>query len=531
MDTRHLSASALGCSLPTTLPESCRAAERHAMDTFGLEQDVLMERASLGAWQVFLDTFPGASRFAVLCGPGSNGGDGLALARHALLDGFGPTVVLVGKEPDPASAAGRQLAILSRMGLDAVAWKTFRQSDEFRLGASLPGVDALFGTGLSRALQNEAAEAASWLSERPTLALDIPSGLDGATGHPLGACVHATATATFGRSKPGLHLHPGREWAGAVHVVDIGIPAASWDAAGGKVALLDDAWASGRLSPRARGAHKGDAGRVFLLCGSDAYFGAAIMSSSAALRSGAGLLVVGSTESVASRMALAIPEAMGSVAVGDSVDLSELDRHLESTDAILAGPGLGTSPEALSAVKRILSRSTAPLVLDADALNLCAAHPDLREELARAADTRATVLTPHPLEASRLSGRPVADLLADPLHAARELAEQFHSVVILKTATPVVASFEGTLAIGVAGHSGMATGGSGDALAGALVARLAEGTSPFDAACQAVRAHARAGDLAGARGHRGMSVTDLVARLPEAWEEMEQPDGHRSGGS
>lgn len=503
------------------LPESCRAAERHAMDELGLREDVLMERASLGAWEVFGKVFPTKRDFAVLCGPGSNGGDGLALARHAWCDGFRPVVVLVGDEPEEDSAAGRQLRLSRNFGIPVEDWGAFKESRAFRAGQELVGVDALFGTGLKRPLQGAALEAARWLSGRPTLALDLPSGLDGATGQPLGECVKAVATATFGRSKPGLHLHPGREYAGTVHVVGIGLPQASWNVADGMAQLLDDSWAEHRLIPRSRGAHKGDAGRVFLLCGSDAYLGAAILSASAALRSGAGLVQVGSTESVASRIALSVPEAMGVVAVGGSTDLQELSKRIESARALLAGPGLGKSAQSKVSLKRLLERAVAPAVLDADALNLCAEHDDLRQELLRVAQGPGAVLTPHPAEASRLLGEEVESLLADPIGAARKLSERFHAVAVFKTATPVVASPDGRVAIGTAGHSGMAVGGSGDALAGAVVARLAEGVEPFEATCQAVRAHARAGDIAGERGRRGMSVTDLISALPQAWEEME----------
>lgn len=502
-------------------PESCRAAERHAMDELGLREDVLMERASLGAWEVFRKTFPDSREFVVLCGPGSNGGDGLALARHSWVDGFRPIVVLVGGEPREDAGGAWQLRLLRNFGIPVLDWPSFKSNGAFQLGRNLAGVDALFGTGLKRPLQGDTLDAARWLSDRPALALDLPSGLDGATGRPLGECVRAVATATFGRSKPGLHLHPGREFAGEVRVVEIGLPQVSWNAAGGEVELLDDVWAANRVAPRARGAHKGDAGRVFLLCGSDAYLGAAILSASAALRSGAGLVQVGSTESVASRIAMSVPEAMGTVAVGDSVDLQELSRRIESSRALLAGPGLGKSAQARSALKRFLERAVAPVVLDADALNLCAEHDELRQELLRIAQGPGAVLTPHPAEASRLLGEDVDSLLADPIRAARKLSDRFGAVAVFKTATPVVASPDGRSAIGTAGHPGMAVGGSGDALAGAVAARLAEGVEPFEATCQAVRAHARAGDIAGKDGHRGMSVTDLVAALPRAWEEME----------
>jgi len=506
-------------ALPAVLPASCRGAERHALDTWGLREDVLMERASLGAWSLFRARFPGAGRPVVVCGPGANGGDGLALARHALVDGFRPTVVGLGPDPDPSTAAGRQREILHRLGVPVLSWSGFLATEA--AAPERPAVDALYGTGLSRPLAGEAAEAATWLSARPTLALDLPSGLDGATGQPLGPCVRAVATATFGRSKPGLHLHPGREFAGEVHVVDLGLPQASWDHAGGAVALLDDAWSARRLAPRPRGAHKGDAGRAFLLCGSDAYLGAAILCVSACLRSGAGLVSAGSTESVLHRLVQAVPEAMALQAVGDIRDPDGLRRRIESADALLAGPGLGTSPEAARALEHLLRHARSPLVLDADALNLVAERSDLHDLLAPLAAGSGLVVTPHPLEASRLLDLPVAALLADPLEAARRLASRLSCVAVFKTSTPVVASSSGALAIGVAGHSGMAVGGMGDALAGAIAARLAEGVEPFEAACQAVRAHARAGDIAGRTGRRGMSVTDLVAALPRAWDEME----------
>jgi len=506
-------------------PEVCRAAERHAMETYGLRESALMERASLGAWDVFRRVFPNARNLAILCGPGSNGGDGLAMARHAWVDGFCPIVVLVGSEPKPGSAASKQLAIVRRMGIETTTWSAFWKTPDFGAGQDLFGVDALFGTGLKRPLVGESMEAAQWLSRRPTLALDIPSGLDGATGRPLGACVKASHTVAFARSKPGLHLHPGRDFAGDVHVVEIGLPQASWVAAGGSVVLLDDAWAKSRLDPRARGAHKGDAGRGFLLCGSDDYFGAAVLAASAALRSGIGLLQAASTEFVASRIAGAIPEAMGFAAVGDGVDLQELSKRVERASAVLAGPGIGQSVAAKTALQRVLERTRSALVLDADALNLVAANPDLRQELTRIAKLHGLVLTPHPLEASRLLGEPLEALLADPIVAAQKLSQSFNAVAVFKTATPVVASPDGEIAIGVAGHEGMAVGGCGDALAGAVVARLAEGVAPYEAACQAVRAHARAGDLAGMHGRRGMSVTDLIAKLPEAWEEMESESG------
>jgi NAD(P)H-hydrate epimerase len=492
-------------------PESVREAEARSRGLLQISEDLQMERASLGAWKIFRQTFPDADTIAVLCGPGANGGDGLALARHALLDGFRPIVSFPGPHPAEGSLAFLQYRRLQALGLECVPWQGLAE-----LEPAVPAVDALFGTGLSRGLSDEFHDAAGWLSARRTLALDLPSGLDGRTGHPLGEAVRATATVSFGRAKTGLFLDPGREFAGAVHVVDIGIPDSCWDSHG--VQALDSDWACDRLPPRPRGAHKGSAGKAVLLVGSREYFGAAVLSSSAALRSGAGMVTVASVPEVAEIIARTVPECLGKVAFGPSA--IGVDQILSKADAVLAGPGIGQGEDAESALASLLEAWTGPVVLDADALNLVAARPHLRGLLD---DHRGRlVLTPHPLEASRLLGVPVQELLADPVHAARRLALAFDAVVVFKTATPVVASPDGRSALGIAGHSGMAVGGCGDALAGAVVARLAEGQEPFEATCQAVRAHARAGDIAGDGGKRGMSVTDLVAALPRAWQEMEK---------
>lgn len=493
-------------------PDSARRAETLARERLRLSEDLQMERASLGAWRIFQSTFPDAKTFAVLCGPGANGGDGLALARHALLCGSRPVVAFPGQLPAGGSLARIQFERLRQLDLEIVPW-----SDLAALDASMPAVDALFGTGLSRELSDEYALAAKWLSSRPTLALDLPSGLDGRTGHAMGDAVRAVATVAFGRAKTGLFLDPGREFAGSVHVVDIGTPDFCWDPDG--VQALDSDWARERLPARPRGTHKGSAGKAVLLVGSAEYFGAAVLSSSAALRSGAGLVTVASVAEVARAIARSVPECLGKVAIGPSA--IGVDRILSKADAVLAGPGIGQGEDAESALATLLEAWTGPLALDADALNLVAARPHLRSLLD---DHRGRlVLTPHPLEASRLLSVPVQELLADPVHSAHRLALAFDAVVVFKTATPVVASPDGRSALGIAGHSGMAVGGCGDALAGALVARLAEGEELFEATCQAVRAHARAGDIAGESGRRGMSVTDLVAALPQAWEEMERP--------
>lgn len=492
-------------------PESVRRAETRSRELLSLSEDLQMERASLGAWDFLGERFPDAHRIAVLCGPGANGGDGLALARHAVLAGAEARFAFPGGPPRAGSLAAVQLERLERLGA--------RPEPDWRavLADADLAVDALFGIGLSRPLDGIWVEVVEALSAVPTLSLDLPSGLDGRLGRPRGAAVRAAATATFARAKPGLLLDPGREFAGTVRVVDIGVPPACWD---GEPAIeaLDAPWARGRLPSRARGAHKGLAGRLVLWAGSPDYFGAAVLATSAALRSGAGLLLLGSDAGTASRIATIVPEAMGRVAVGPGA--LPWETLLAGADAVVAGPGIGTSPEARSTLGALLEAWSGPLVLDADALNLLARERALSDRVR--SRVLPAVLLPHPGEAARLLGSSVPEVLEDPLASVRELSERFSAVAVLKGATPLAAAPDGRLALGVAGHSGMAVGGCGDALAGAVGARLAEGDEPFLAARLALRAHARAGDLAGAAGSRGMSVTDLVAKLPAAWEEMER---------
>lgn len=491
-------------------PESARQAEAQARQILSLPVDLQMERASLGAWAFFRELFPSIGSFAVVCGPGANGGDGLALVRHALLDGFRPDFCLPAGHPPEGTLSHLQLERLKALGLEPTTWPEL---------ATRPGpayaVDALFGTGLSRDLSGNSLMAAQWLSDRSTLSLDLPSGLDGATGLPRGFAVHATATATFGRAKTGLFLDPGRACAGHVRVIDLGIPAACWGP--GAVTALDASWARGRLAPRPRNAHKGSAGRVAMLVGSSSYPGAAVLCASAALRSGAGMVTVASTQEIAQTLPYEVPEVLGRTAYGPNAE--NPSQILSRADAFVAGPGLGQSEEAHRVLAAFLEAWTGPIVLDADALNLVASKPALQLALDR--HRNQLVLTPHPAEAARLLHCEVSDLLKNPIEAAHKLAQTYGAVAVFKTSTPIIATPDGTCAIGIAGHPGMATAGCGDALSGAIGARLAEMETPFDATCQAVRAHARAGEIAGESGRRGMSVTDLVAALPRAWEEME----------
>ncbi|HOX50041.1 MAG TPA: NAD(P)H-hydrate dehydratase, partial [Fibrobacteria bacterium] len=432
------------------LAAGVRRAEARSRELLGISEDLQMERASLGAFAYFRDLFPEASTFSVVCGRGANGGDGLALARHALLAGLCPVVCFPAGEPASDSLASCQLARVRASGGRVVDWAELATDPH----ASRPVVDAVFGTGLARDVDGIWPEVFAWMSARPVLSLDLPSGVDPDTGRPRAFAVRARATATFGRIKAGLLLDPGRDLAGEVRVVDIGIPERCWEGEDA-IQVLDGEWARGRLPPRPRDAHKGVAGRLLLLAGSDELMGAAILAASAALRSGAGLVEVVSTRSVSQRLAGVLPEAMAFAGIGDGVDVQDLTRRAERADAVVAGPGLGTGSDARTALERILSRCTGPLVLDADAINLVAAHPSLSDSFRAVARARGAVATPHPKEASRLLGVPVGQLLSNPLEAARALSGRFGAVAVFKTSTPVVAAPDGRLAVGTAGHPGM----------------------------------------------------------------------------
>jgi NAD(P)H-hydrate epimerase len=505
--------------IPVLDSKQMRRADRETIRR-GVPSTTLMENAASALVAEVRRELSGWRRVVVVCGPGNNGGDGLAAARLLAARGVVPVVFTL-RDParysgDAAWNAGRaREAGLELTALDSSgAWRQLRRSLSDCDGV----LDALFGTGLTRALDADAARAVGALnrSARPVLAADLPSGLSADSGALLGPCVRAARTVAFGAPKRCHAFAPARDLCGAIRIADIGIPRRVLEAARSRFEMTEAADVAGLLPPRAGDSHKGDFGRLAVVAGSRGKAGAAVLCAHGALRAGAGLVTVFCAESIEPVVVTALPEAMTHpLAETDGALAAEAEEPLISSlagfDAAIVGPGLTTSPGA-AAVVRALVGSRLPLVCDADALNAFAGHPAVWSH--RRAPT---VLTPHPGEAARLLSSTTSAVQADRFRAATALARKSRAVVVLKGEGSLIAAPDGRAAVNPTGSPLMATAGSGDVLAGALGAFLAAGLAARDAALAAVYLHGSAGErLARDLGDAGLLAGELADALPRA---------------
>ncbi len=507
--------------------EEMREIDQRAMREFGIPGVVLMENAGLRVVEVILERFwEGRARgrkALVLAGPGNNGGDGLVVARHLFNRGAEVKVFLTAPPDAYGGDAGVNLAAARAFGVPLEVAAGSSPSFRAVLASTDIVVDALFGTGFRGAPAEPVAGLIREVnaSGKPVVAVDLPTGLEANTGRVPGECIRARVTVTFGLPKLGLYLEPGRSFAGEVVVGDISLPPALRRPDEGSFFLIGAEMVARLLPPRLPEHHKGSYGHALVLGGFPGYTGAVVLAGSAALRSGAGLVTVGVPASLYPIVASKLTEAMARpLAEGPRGGLSpgaleELAGLLERVSAVAVGPGLGQEPETGEFLRLLLQRLRVPVVLDADALNLLARAPDLLTAPELADRRRLWVLTPHPGEMGRLLGKSPEEVQRDRLEAARASAREWGAVVVLKGAATLVATPAGRTYVNPTGNPGLATGGTGDVLAGLIAGLLAQGLAPEEAACAGVYVHGLAGDrVAAARGMAGMVAGDLLGEIP-----------------
>ena len=504
------------------------AVDRRAIDELGIPGPVLMENAAIGLADAVGENFPAARRILILAGPGNNGGDGLALARHLDGRGYELEVFLVGAAR-PSGDALLQLEILERAGIHCPQIAAEEEMEPLLLAAARADllVDALFGTGLSRPLQGLFAAVIAALGElgKDVLAVDLPSGLDASLPRPIGPCLPASVSVTFAAPKIAHLLPPACDLCGRVVITDLGLPAGMVDAAPGSFWVSTPEDLAAALLPRPLGAHKGDFGHLLLMGGSAGKSGAMVLAARAAVRGGAGLVSVAVPESLLDlvdggsleSMTLPLPAQDGAFA--DSA-FAFFSAALAGKTAVALGPGLGRTPAAAALARKIITTSELPLLVDADGLNA------LEGDLSLLAGRRApTVLTPHPGEMGRLLGISTAEVEADRIGAVLRAAAASRAVVVLKGRRSLIASPEGELWINPTGHPLLASGGSGDVLTGLLGAFLAQGYESLAAARLAVYLHGLAAErLASTLGERGARAGDLVEQLPAVLATLAEKD-------
>ena len=485
----------------------------------GLPLEVLMENAGRAVADAIRRDHPQPCRVLVVCGKGMNGGDGFVAARHLAAWGFDVRVLaLPGSGSSGVSAVMRQTLATPKVKIQDV---TLENLDQIVWDANIV-VDAMFGIGFRAPMGVlEAGLIRSLNAQRiargfTVWAVDVPSGLTDAL-EPAGEVVQADVTVALAGFKPALVFAPTCAFAGRLELGDVGIPA--WITAQHATAeIAEERVLQGLLPKRARNAHKGDAGRVFVLGGCEPYPGAPALTALGAFRAGAGLVTVVSTPTAG--LHAPTEATRRTIAAWKTANLAFL-MH-EKFDVVAAGMGMGAvEPDLLE----MLCNLECPVLLDADAL-----QPTL-EPFTRARFDRGlqTVLTPHPGEAARLLETNTNVITRDPLEAARALAERYRAVIVLKGGPSVVSHLEpvesrARLWVNTTGNPGMATGGTGDVLAGVIAALIGQGVGVINATRLGVYLHGLAGDLAAREFGYGLMASDLAARVPLAWRRLERTE-------
>ena len=504
-----------------------RELDRLTIQKYQTPSLTLMERAGEGIAAAIVERFARVAKKGVLvvAGKGNNGGDGFVAARLLKKKRIPCEVVLLARRDELTPDAAENL----RAWVKLKGQVTEVASDNLNLLAqriSQNGLllDAILGTGTKNTVTGLFAAAITLLnaSGLPTVAVDIPSGMDSDKGHPLGTAIQAEMTVSLGFPKLGEVIHPGLAYVGELVVADIGIDSRAIAEVAPQTELLEFDTIRWLVPRRYADTHKGSYGHVLAVAGARGKTGAAILSCRAAMRAGAGLVTLAAPRALNSIFAGSLVEVMTEPLGDDSSEQLEMltdgdwRRLLERKNVLLFGPGIGVSDATRHAMCWLLRNLSLPWVIDADGLN------NLALELDRLRHAKTPpILTPHPGEMARLIGKDTATVNADRIEIARDFAVAHHCHLILKGARTVVATADGKIFINPTGNPGMASGGMGDVLAGIIAALLGQGLSAADAMKLGVYLHGYIGDrVAESRGPIGLLASDIVDGLPKALAEL-----------
>lgn len=497
--------------------------DRLTIQELGIPGIVLMENAGRGASRIFLEHFdpPLHSRVLVLCGSGNNGGDGYVIARYLHLVGLTVEIVVLTRYEKVIGDALINLKVIRNMGLtifdvsDSDDWKTFRR----RLKKYDFIIDGIFGTGLHYPVRGFYAQVIKDInaSGKVVMAIDIPSGLNADTGQIMGIAVKAHLTATFGFPKLGQFLYPGADQVGRLVRIDICIPDGIANRVKGGYSLVEPDDFHSLLHVEKRDTHKGDRGHLLILAGSTGKTGAATLTAMGALRVGAGLVTLGIPRGLNPVLETKLTEAMtvplpetneGCISIKAEKDM---ERLMDGKTALAIGPGLSTHPETSALVRKIVTRSNLPMVIDADGLNALVGELNT---LSTRKDK--IILTPHPGEMGRLIGMKNADIQSDRIGTALTFVRRHGCYLVLKGARTVIADPNEEIYINPTGNPALSSGGSGDVLTGLIAGFLARRWSMIKAALAGVYLHGMAADfLAQDMGYAGILASELLDVIPE----------------
>ena len=460
----------------------------------GIPGLVLMERASKAVADCAMRHVRENGRILVIAGIGNNGGDALAAARILLEEDNRTDYMVVGNLEKASEDLKLQMQILQNLGYEPAEDPDFKNYDLL--------VEGIFGVGLSREVGGVYRDVIERInqSERPVIAVDIPSGISGNTGKVMGCAVKAVETVTFGGYKRGHLLYPGREYCGKVTLEKIGFHDQTIEKYASGFTLEEP---EGLMPPRLSYSNKGTYGKILMITGNETMSGAAAFAGEATLRMGAGLVKILSDASNRPILQSRLPEIL----FGERGDL---EKSLDWCDCILFGPGLGAGDETKEMLEYVLKHGTKPLILDADGLNTISRY---QMEIDY---PYGVIMTPHLMEGARLLSKEIDEVKADICQAAEEIASRYHAIAVLKDAATIVAKNQDKLYINQSGNHGMASGGSGDVLAGMITGLAGTGCDLYDAAVRGVYLHGLAGDAAmREKGPYSMIASDILHHIKD----------------
>ncbi|MBI9010795.1 MAG: NAD(P)H-hydrate dehydratase [Clostridiales bacterium] len=500
--------------------DEMKALKRCAIDSYHIPGIILMEHAGYAVAETIMKNYKKTTPILVVCGRGNNGGDGFVVSRKLLLEGYSVKVIVIGNVSSIKGDALTNYKILKKINKAIFSLERYEDTgNALTLFSSTDViVDAIFGTGLNSSVRTLEASVIDLInnSKAKVISIDMPSGINGSTAKVMKSAVKADLTIAFDAFKCGNVLYPGAEYNGELKVANIGIPKTCYEQIYFPKRILTEKVILSRLPIRKKNSHKGTFGKASIIAGSSGMEGAAILSCSAAMRTGLGLLKLFVPKSMNHIVKTSVPE-MITVLLEESVvgsyDLSSIDiilDHIKNDSVVAIGPGCGQHKEIGKTVRRLLTESELPLVIDADGLNMLSLNMSWLIGC-----SKDIVLTPHVAEMSRLTKLSIAEILDDPIKIARKYAVQWEVTVVLKSARTIVATKDGNIYININGNSGMATAGTGDVLTGIITGLMAQGLSGEDASVLGVFVHGYSGDKAAEMiGEYGLLAGDIIKQIP-----------------
>ncbi len=506
--------------------EEMRCLDRAATEIGMIPSIVLMENAALACVGELKQAFDlQKCRVVIFCGKGNNGGDGLAIARHLVNMGVRVKVYLVsGNDFSGDAKINYDIANAMDIPIEIV---TDTDGFEYIIRSYDVVIDAILGTGISGTVYGTAFDIIRLINEngRYIMSVDVPSGINSDSGEICGICVNADKTVTFAAYKVGMFMYPAADCTGEIVVADISIPQTVTDTQQLQINVTDAEFVRDIIPERNDNSQKGDYGKLLVVAGSRGMTGAAYLASQAAIKSGAGLVTLACPDTVNSVLESKTTEVM-------TLPLSDDDGHFSYTaastltarakafDAILIGPGIGRHEDTIEMVRTVIKNANVPVIVDADAIYAVSRDKSILQEC-----TCDLIFTPHAMEMSRLMGLDIAYIEDNRIQVSREFCEEIGAVLLLKGHHSIVTAPSLTQYINNTGNSGMASGGSGDVLAGIVGAFAARGIDASATAAAAAYIHGLAGDIAMERcGMESMTAMDLLECLPEAFCRILQVD-------